>query len=90
MTLTPEEIAMLRERFTSLPPLQIGNVSQTQLSIARHYGGCSYNGHHYVYDPTDDTLMRDDAFRAVMRKRRETEKAAKAAETSGELFGRDA
>ncbi len=24
-------------------------IENTQLSIARHYGGCTYNGAHYVY-----------------------------------------
>lgn len=36
------------------------NVSQTQLSIARHYGGCKVNGVFYVYNPIDDTLTRQD------------------------------
>ena len=35
-------------------------VSQTQLSVARYYGGCRINGSHYIYNPTDDTLTRED------------------------------
>lgn len=39
-------------------PEIIYNVSQTQLSIARHYGGINYNGVEYIYNPTDDTLTK--------------------------------
>lgn len=39
-------------------PEIIYNVSQTQLSIARHYGGINYNGVEYVYNPVDDTLTK--------------------------------
>lgn len=37
-------------------PKVIHNVSMTQLSIARHYGGCTFNGKRYVYCDVDDTL----------------------------------
>lgn len=69
MLLTDEELAAIR----SLPrdtPYQIRNVSHGQLSIARHYGGCEFNAAQYVYDPTDDTLTRDDVLKVVMRGRR--------------------
>jgi len=39
-------------------PEIIYNVSQTQLSIARHYGGIKVNGHMYIYNPKDDTLIK--------------------------------
>lgn len=41
-------------------PDEIHNVSQTQLSIARHYGGIIYNGKEYVYFPNEDKLVRKD------------------------------
>ena len=41
-------------------PVRIYNVSHTQLSIARHFGGIKFNGHCYTYFPADDTLVRDD------------------------------
>ena len=69
MLLTNEELAAIQ----SLPrdtPYQIRNVSHGQLSIARHYGGCSFNGYEYVYDPTDDTLTHNDVLKLVMRGRR--------------------
>lgn len=37
-------------------PEKFYNVSKSQLSIARHYGGIKYNGRQYKYNPTDDTL----------------------------------
>ena len=33
------------------------NISQTQLSIARHYGGMKINGEEFIYDPKNDTLV---------------------------------
>jgi hypothetical protein len=57
-------------------PEKIYHVSQTQLSIARHYGGCTFNGHSYTYNPADDSLTRDDVLK--------TEAKAKAVETAGE------
>jgi len=41
-----------------LLPEIIYNVSQTQFSIARHYGGVKINGHMYIYNPKDDTLIK--------------------------------
>ncbi len=38
------------------PPEKIYNVSKSQFSLARHYGGCNFNGHYYSYDPIEDTL----------------------------------
>lgn len=36
------------------------NITQTQFSIARHFGGLKVNGHHFIYNPIDDSLMRVD------------------------------
>lgn len=40
----------------ALPPEKFYHVSQTQMSVARFYGGIKINGHEYVYDPTEDSL----------------------------------
>ena len=45
-------------------PEEIHHVSQTQLSIARHYGGITYNGASYHYDESTDRLIRMDIWRA--------------------------
>ena len=44
-------------------PFGIKNVSQTQLSIARHYGGIKYNGQEYTYFPKKDELIRNDVLK---------------------------
>ena len=48
-------------------PEEIHTVSNTQLSIARHYGGCRYNGHGYHYDAERDVLVRLDVWRARIK-----------------------
>lgn len=44
-------------------PYGMTNVSMTQLSIARHYGHCSFKGDYYIYFPDTDELVRDDVLR---------------------------
>lgn len=58
-------------------PERIYNVSQTQLSVARHYGGCKFNGADYHYDAESDTLTRMDIWKARCASSKES--AAKAA-----------
>ena len=41
------------------------NVSQTQFSIARHYGGIQFQGHHYAYFAAHDELWRSDVLALV-------------------------
>lgn len=45
-------------------PEEIHNVSQSQFSVARHYGGCTFSGAHYTYDAERDVLVRDDILKA--------------------------
>ena len=51
------------------------NISHTQLSIARHYGGLKVNGSMYEYDSEQDRLIRsdiakrDEKFKAAERKK---------------------
>ena len=60
-------------------PERIYNVSQTQFSIARLYGGCKFNGADYHYDAESDTLTRMDVWKARCASSKEDgEKAAKA------------
>lgn len=48
-------------------PERIYNVSATQFSIARHYGGCKVNGVDYCYDRKSDTLIRQDVLKAELK-----------------------
>lgn len=58
------------------------DISMTQLSIARHYGGIQFAGRYYIYFPADDSLWRDDVVREIRRAR----KAAKPVETAPQQF----
>lgn len=58
-------------------PERFYHVSCTQLSVARLFGGCKFNGVHYVYDPTDDTLTREDVFKKEQTAKRQAEMEAR-------------
>ena len=48
-------------------PEKIYHVSQTQLSIARHYGGLTFQGYSYTYNPNEDSLTRDDVLKGEVK-----------------------
>lgn len=54
-------------------PFGMTNVSMTQLSIARHYGGIKYNGESYTYLPHTDELIRNDVLRWKRKERKSNE-----------------
>jgi len=58
-------------------PYVIEGVSYGMFSIARHYGSASFNGSHYIYNPRDDTLVRDDVLKvwAKMQRNRKSPKS---------------
>ncbi len=41
------------------------NITHTQLSIARHYGGCKVQGRYFVYNAVDDSLIREDVVKFI-------------------------
>lgn len=47
-------------------PERIYNVSHTQFSVARHFGGCTFNGASYHYDAENDVLVRMDVWKALL------------------------
>ena len=51
-------------------PFGMANVSMTQLSIARHYGGIKFNGDHYTYFADTDELVRDDVLKWQRKQKR--------------------
>jgi len=59
-------------------PERYYRVSETQLSIARHYGGIRFNETYYVYDPTTDTLISEDVVKRERKAARTKQKAEKA------------
>ena len=91
MNLTPYPDELLLAEIAGLPtdpPMMYSHVSQTQLSIARHYGAATINGRTYIYDFDADTLIRDDVLAFVRRQRRKRLSLREARpDTTGDLFG---
>ena len=54
-------------------PYLITGVSHGFFSVARHYGGASYNGSHYTYIPATDELIRDDVIKFVTKARKKAQ-----------------
>ncbi len=52
-------------------PEEIHDVSHSQFSIARYYGGCKLNGVDYHYDPERDVLVRHDVLSQRKREAKE-------------------
>lgn len=59
-------------------PFLIQGVTTSQLSVARHYGGCTFQGRSYLYIPTTDELVRDDVMAWLARHRRNARRAKEA------------
>ena len=61
-------------------PEEIHHVSQSQFSVARHFGGCSYMGQSYIYDAGQDRLIRRDVYLARLKQGKAEAKALRDAE----------
>lgn len=61
-------------------PDEIHHVSQSQFSVARHFGGCSYMGQSYIYDAGQDRLIRRDVYLARLKQGRDEAKSLRDAE----------
>jgi len=71
MHMTEEEIDALQlSKLDRATPFVIGGVSQSQLSIARYYGGCKFQGQNYSYLPITDELLRDDVVKWLKKHRK--------------------
>lgn len=69
-------------------PFVITGVSYSIFSVARHYGGMTYQGDEYAYLPATDECVRRDVIKAVEKLRRNTKKeAATSATAQMELEG---
>ncbi len=75
--LTEQEIAALQlSKLDTATPFAISGVSNTQLSIARHYGGSTFQGWQYTYMPLTDELVRDDVVKWLAKHRKQQKKQA--------------
>ena len=61
-------------------PDEIHHVSQSQFSVARHFGGCTYMGQSYIYDAGQDSLIRRDVYLARLKQGKAAAKALRDAE----------
>lgn len=51
-------------------PYGMTNVRMTQFSIARFYGGITFNGDSYTYLPHTDELIRNDVLKWKRRQKK--------------------
>lgn len=54
-------------------PERIYHVSQSQFSVARHYGGCTAFGATYHYDEAKDELVRFDVWQSELAKNKQAQ-----------------
>jgi hypothetical protein len=73
--LTAEEV-QAAQALHKHAPFALCNVSLHHFSIARHYGGCTFNGCHYTYMPGHDECVRDDVLKMVAKRRKAEAKMA--------------
>lgn len=69
------------DEMTAAAPERIHHWLTTQLSIARFYGGLTYQGHHYLiaYDEPGQPLVRSDVIKREAKERKAAaRKSAKA------------
>jgi len=57
-------------------PYVLRRVSEGFFSVARHYGGLTFQGCRYTYMPGHDECVRDDVLQLVTKLRRLVTKAA--------------
>lgn len=73
--MTEQEIEALQAaKLDRATPFVICGVSRSQLSIARFYGGCKFQGRNYSYIPTTDELLRDDVVKWLAKHRKAQQK----------------
>lgn len=72
-------------------PERIRNWMNSQLSVARFYGGCTYQNSRYVidYEADGNPLVRADVFAVEHRIKREAAKAAARAKVAADKLRAD-
>lgn len=66
------------------PPERIYGWMESQLSVARHYGGCRVHGAKYVIAPQEDgqPLVRWDVLKREAKAKKDADKAERVAQKS--------
>ena len=79
MKATPQDITAIDQIIKPQePPERIYGWLNTQMSIARHYGGMTYQGHDYqiAYLEEGQPLVRVDVLKREVKERKKLERAA--------------
>ncbi len=86
--LTADEVSAACAKLHKRAPYALCNVSLGFFSIARHYGGLTFQGCKYTYMDGHDECVRDDVLKLVqkMRKRKPVEPAVEPAVAQGDLL----
>lgn len=63
-----------------IAPERIYNVSRGQFSVARHFGGCEFQGANYHYDAENDSLVRRDVWKKKLKEDKDKAKRIAKAE----------
>ena len=63
-----------------IAPERIYHVSHGQFSVARHFGGCKFQGKHYYYDAENDALVRHDVWKKELKEDKDKAKRIAKAE----------
>lgn len=67
----------LETKFGKDTPVAYSNISLTQLSIARHYGGAKIQDKYFVYNYVDDSLIREDVVKWYKKRAKKGKKDKK-------------
>lgn len=67
--LTADEV-QAAQKLHKRAPYALCSVSQGFFSIARHFGGLTFQGCSYTYMPGDDECVRDDVLQLVKKLRK--------------------
>lgn len=67
-------------------PYLISGISQGMFSLARHYGGMTYQGKSYIYLPEHDECVRADVVKAVEKMRKKSKIKPQAVPVTLDIF----
>lgn len=65
-----KHIDAAKEKFGTTTTVAYATVAQTQFSIAVYYGGVIVHGHYFSYNPADDSLIRHDVGKWLLKQER--------------------
>jgi hypothetical protein len=60
----------IEAEFGSGANVAYANISHSQFSVVRYSGGCKVHGKHYLYNPVDDSLIREDVVKWVAKRKK--------------------